>query len=297
MGVCSCVNVAALNAGTRVPFRGVCVYLPIAARFIKKNSWAVAITTMIDPEAARIANLCPIVHVGARKTDYAETLFSSPFEIAPSRDPGSAPNTLAAENGLGIGRCLYFFAGRAEPFGNISLVFSHESERNHRGSASPFDSGGLFHGHIKHRMSGKGPLIQCKVFNLYNYPLADWRQAFAHFLSRHFSRPADYFLRDVGPKKTGNAFGAYDGSRGNGVRAWTFEMRFKEAHCILDAIAWSAHDSVINGPFRRMMEKVPFFDPILRAERSTFTARCLTSSGSIHHTAIAEDWIHGYLKI
>jgi len=56
--------------------------------------------------------------------------------------------TREAEQGLGLGTNCYFFIGRCEPeFGDEAVVFTPIPPTD--GQATPFDTGGLWHGHIE----------------------------------------------------------------------------------------------------------------------------------------------------
>jgi hypothetical protein len=61
-----------------------------------------------------------------------------------------AAATAAAEVGLGLGRNAYWYIGRVEPdFGQIVCVHLADTASDTRIKVNPFDTGGLWHGHIQ----------------------------------------------------------------------------------------------------------------------------------------------------
>jgi len=107
-------------------------------------------------------------------------------------DPSHAsPRTREAEKVLDLPPSIYFFAGHACPsFGNIALVFGADLISK-KGSASPFDSGGLAHKKIKIPPEFEPPgYFQVHVVRL----SAFWRRFF-DYVATHFSSIDTYLLQ------------------------------------------------------------------------------------------------------
>ena len=185
----------------------------------------------------KTAERIPLVHVTT-----AEGFFTIvgvvPQELMPSDSASgrTSPRTLAAENMLGFGRCLYLYAGRASPeFGDVSFAFEPGCESGHKGAATPFDSGGLAAGHIKSKLPNSAAPVLKKFVEDSSTDLNHWRNAFSQFLAAYFTDVTAYWT--ARPCRH-DPEGIFENPE-NGWRAWTFEIRFHEGHSICKRMTWS----------------------------------------------------------
>lgn len=202
-------------------------------------------------QARKIAESIHLIHVTS--SNLAQLLLlPPPCLLVTGKVPGRpADNMIKIEDLLGLGRCLYFYAGRAYPkAGGAAIAFNKECENGHTGSATPFDTGGLMPVIV-------GGLRICRIHtNLRDDQLIDfcnkckkeldrrghdyWRDDFGEFLAAYFAQLEDYWLNS--PWKA-DAAGIFLNSA-NSWRSWTYEIRFNEAHNIVDgAEAWCASDA------------------------------------------------------
>ena len=179
--------------------------------------------------ATPIADKVPLVHV-IRGTDLLRFLSQTPCEI-PTSDSGYCHDgTRAAEDEFGLGRCVYFYAGKAHPdFGNVAMAFSPDCEASHKnGSATPFDTGGLWHSFITPNLCSGISKEFCRQALI---SLSDWRAELARFLAAYFSPLVDYWtglrVADFHDPEDIFVYGAGD------WRRWVFEVRFHEGHSLL----------------------------------------------------------------
>ena len=171
--------------------------------------------------AEKTVRAIPIVHVGKNIE-----IFHTPMELI-AKDNGEK-RTLEGEKGFGIPRSIYFYAGRCfETTGGFAFAFSQKTEKQNAGSATPFDSGGLFHkkikGNIKNRIS---------FFKASQFPLSEWRSKFAVFLNMYFFSPNDYLIKSNRPLREDPEKIFTDSE--NSWQAWSFEIRLENNVRILD---------------------------------------------------------------
>lgn len=204
-----------------------------------------------------------------------------------------ACKTCRAEDRLGLGRCIYLYAGRALPdVGGISLAFAAGSEENLEASATPFDTGGLVFGKIWI----DPPADDLRTFvQRWSWKYPQWRDEFARYLASHFRHPSDYW--SSGPIRSLSGI-VLDSTN---HRTWSFEVRCRSGHDILDAVAWCASKHMIN-EMKRALENVA--PPEAHSERlNTFLDRFLDRQndshwiGDQHHHEQIECWIRGRLSV
>lgn len=153
----------------------------------------------------------------------------------------------AAEDAYGLGDSLYFYAGHACPcFGDVVLIYASTSLDNQDGSATPFDSGGLFDGKIRAKkwegLSAKDDDAARRDFAAHNqHTLSEWRRALDAYLSKYFVRPLAYVHgeRPHEDDEVGRML-----HPGNSRRAWTWEVRSHHDHSIADGLQriWASAD-------------------------------------------------------
>jgi hypothetical protein len=146
----------------------------------------------------------------------------------------------------------YFYAGRAHPsFGNFAFAFRPAIEAAHKGSANPFDTGGVYIGKM-HPLSGMSDAaaMQVRAQKLIQGTRVDlpaWRSQFAEFLGAFFPAPLGYLTGaapDVsapwGPADLPASYKENHGRPTNEWRAWTWEIRLYEEHPVDEhLLGWS----------------------------------------------------------
>ncbi len=84
----------------------------------------------------------------------------------------------------------YFYAGKAHPdFGNIVIAYNADFDHQKRGEANPFDTGGVFLGHIhpfKNLPPEKRAKKACAVIDRTKTDIKKWRSDFDQFVLDFF---------------------------------------------------------------------------------------------------------------
>lgn len=152
-------------------------------------------------------------------------------------------STAAAENGLGLSPSLYWYVLRTEEhYGHVVFLWSErEAFLPEDGAVSPFDTGGLWHGHV-----ATDPAVEPddrKEFVAANsVPVSDWLVAFQSWIRANYARTAEYV--EGQPPNVGVARIVYD-SR-NSAPAWTWEARVEKGRyrqqVAIRHVFWSADD-------------------------------------------------------
>ena len=145
--------------------------------------------------------------------------------------PTASPQTLEAEQGLGIlGKPYYFYVLRAEEsYGLVVFVLSEvEGSVWPAGAkgATPFDSGGWWLKLVRTNPPLSTAARQ-EAFRTLDVPLQDWQGAFERYLKAHYQTLGDYIdgraPRLDSPTKEAE-FTIIKGPP-NAARAWTWEVR------------------------------------------------------------------------
>jgi hypothetical protein len=156
--------------------------------------------------------------------------YAYPYPSIPDREGGRC-RTHEAEDGLGIGRCVYFYAGYLRPrFGPIGLIVGSTVERVGHWSASAFDSGGLFHG-----AGAFGIEVdlakRVALFNVWNFPGNVWRAKFEADVAQGFRMGVEDYVEGRRPvrlpaerQRFADNVGSDDEILGES-RAWRWEVR------------------------------------------------------------------------
>ena len=133
--------------------------------------------------------------------------------------------TEAAEAGFGIlGTPHYFYAMRTERAFGVAVFFFRET----RGTewpegidgATPFDSGGLWHGKVRTSPPADRAGIR-EIFRIHREPLASWTPAFYEYVAANHSSISEYI--EGAPPSTGTD--PIVPGLPNSSRAWTWEVR------------------------------------------------------------------------
>jgi hypothetical protein len=183
-------------------------------------------------KAKRVAKEIPLVHV-IRTKHFLEVVKSPLLMLSITQEGRSSPKTIKAEDTLGLGRCLYFYAGRACPeFGEIALAFDAQCEEEHSGWATPFDTGGLAAQKIRWNLPDQND-ERIRDFTMKSrVPLEQWRERFASFLETYFPDLSTYWFSRPCQADPEEIYILNDD-----WRAWVFEVRFQEPHDACNRIA------------------------------------------------------------
>jgi hypothetical protein len=202
--------------------------------------------------AARRSRSIPLVRVeGNPKSGYEvtpESLVKQP-RLFPNF---KTPRSCTAEKVLGLNKdSLYFYVGYACPeFGDMVFVYDSAMSATWRGTATPFDTGGII-GYIHAtglpgrsltdaQRKDAAPLTEAEKAPLREYVqdhlianLAEWQDRFEEFITEFFDGPANYVRRDR-PKiddKTGRHLDVR-----NEPRAWTWEIQAHREHHLFEGL-------------------------------------------------------------
>ena len=181
----------------------------------------------MDPTPKSVALQMPLTHAISER-GFRALLEGAAHLLLTSHPARSASWTLTAEHCLGFQSSLYFYAGRVRPAaGDAVFLLAAHAEVGHTGAATPFDTGALVH-HTSTTLERPNlcPELALTVQSA-SIPLSEWRAALAAFLSEHFVQPSDYWNK---PPTRPLPFPA----TACPWEAWTFEVRFFEAHDVED---------------------------------------------------------------
>lgn len=171
--------------------------------------------------------------------------------------PGDEPQTRArkVEDSAGLPRSVYLYAGLAHPsFGEMSFAFLPSFDFGRRGCGSPFDTGGLFFGHmdpLKELDPAEREQRASKVISKTRHLMSDWRAGFSGYLEIFFDGALGYL---TGPPRPLAApveakwyhpdLPACFAQPTTDRRAWTWEVRVHDAIDVIKEVehlgAWTA---------------------------------------------------------
>jgi hypothetical protein len=241
-------------------------------------------------QARRIARRMHLIHVSGNpdRVPFCRLLSSPPHEIPTSEEAAGycSAHTRETEDNFGLPRSVYFYAGRAHySFGKIALAFAADSEEGREGSATPFDTGGMYKRDLINVNLGDEEFQTLKEFvSASTVTLAEWRKAFARYLAAYFAPPLSYtFGKPCRPDPEGMLL-----SNGDNWRAWVFEVRFHhQGHSLLKAVAWCASVGQL-ALIRRELKN----NPANPAFRQFFKAtHNITPRGTENYCAETENWV------
>ncbi len=143
--------------------------------------------------------------------------------------PQRTPATIVAEVGLGIvGTPYYFYAMRTHrDFGFVVFILKQADNLDEivpRMGATPFDTGGLWHGRVQTspKLSSPG---RRELFRRNDFALHLWSSAFARYLRDNYPS-VDAYISGRPPR---HAVKPILNGHPNGPRAWTWEVRYPPA--------------------------------------------------------------------
>lgn len=137
------------------------------------------------------------------------------------------PDTRDSEAGLGLGDSLYFFVGHACPdFGHVVLVYDPDWSVARPGTATPFDTGGLWAGHIV--ADGVSDETSRRDYcDGHKVSLCAWQDAFSDYLSEYFDSARAYVLGERAVKDDSSHRLLHPD---NERRGWTWELQVEDDH-------------------------------------------------------------------
>ena len=231
-------------------------------------------------EAREIAQRIPLLHVTDGQV--ADILVSADPALQVSNDYMKS-KTVRAEEILSLGRCVYFYAGRARPrAGGAALAFGAGSEDLHTGGAVPFDTGGLVAGLIHANLRDVSPSGLRAFVTESDVPLARWRNPvhLQDYLAAYFAPPVRYW--DGRPSRP-DTEGIYEDRR-NTWQSWTWEIRFQQKHPLDAATFWCASEVQMNNYERMQLRAVGGARDALRE----FKLRALKKEGDLNYCRLVE---------
>lgn len=169
-----------------------------------------------------------------------EDILTGRFMSGPSRGA-----TAAAEEGLALAPSAYWYLCRSDlRFGFV--VFLWRVQRANPlladdGAVAPFDTGGLWHGHIQTALILSESERQ-QFVSRHSRPVYRWLPELTSWLDRNYASPGDYVIGV--PPRAGLAGIVYDGR--NEAPAWTWEARLHKdsfrGQIAIERIFWTAAD-------------------------------------------------------
>lgn len=142
-----------------------------------------------------------------------------------------------AEAAFGLEASLYFYAGVAHPdFGDVVLAYHPEASAAWSGSATTFDTGGMYLGLIKGRGLSTPPDRKAYV-DADRCDLDAWRARTSIWVEEQFASIDDYLEPGRRPASTDpeDRLGHPDNER----RAWTVEVRMYADRDIFEDLAFA----------------------------------------------------------
>lgn len=231
---------------------------------------------------------------------FEKLLLNGSHELSVTGDH-SSNWTREAERKLRHGPNVYFYAGRALPYGNVTLMFGPKCMTRHTGSATVFDTGELANGGLKHKLFGAGKTAnrgpergltdeeegKLRRFVWGNMiPLPGWVDGFRNHLDLNFSEPSHYCDGKPcvpGPEELFSL-------NHDKPLAWFYEVKCQEGRDIFDALAW-------NGPAHikaNLVIESLNFEPLKEEEKdflarlNTFIERAMIPKGTAHGQDMVE---------
>ena len=138
---------------------------------------------------------------------------------------GKSEKTAQAEAGLGLHPSWYWFVARTDDTYGFAVFFWTSTDElwyaDERGIC-PFDSGGLWHGHVLLTPPLLTAAEKQAFFELHDRPLLGWNERFVEYLATNYDTFADY-VNGLAPKS-----GIHEIRKdANGPLAWSWEARLQ----------------------------------------------------------------------
>lgn len=143
----------------------------------------------------------------------------------------SGEKTAEAERGLQLGPCAYFYVGRCEPeFSDYAIAY--EDYDSFESEVSPFDSGGLWFGHVTTKATLVDEHDRMDFLRMNTLPHDAYGILFESWVSSAYSDRSEYV---EGLRPASCYAGDVSIEEGADARSWTWELRvekrfFPEVH-------------------------------------------------------------------
>jgi hypothetical protein len=255
----------------------------LEARLFHDPSWKSEFENQL-PRSILVANKIPLLHVTSDRS-VIDDILRRVRGLGPSETWERRSNkTQTTEAALDwkAGPKTYYYAGRTCcEFGGIVLAFSNDCELLREGFATPFDSGGIMHGHIAIGVFASESLRS--FVEKSRIEITKWRQEFAHYLAAYFSPLTSYW---TGRPCHADPDGIFSNGH-NQWRAWVFEICLEGLQDFSQAVAWCGSRDYHDQVRRHLVDEVPPFGGQVVAN---FMARQLRPGGADDYVEIMEDW-------
>ena len=266
----------------------------IDSRINSDLSWQTTYDSNL-PQARSAATGMHLVHVSGHFISFEELSLNRPFEIPTSEESTGycSAATRNSEDAHGLKRSVYFYAGRACPdFGPIVLAFPPECENGTQGSATPYDTGGLFQGLIRWNFPDHDPPTLAKFTEQSIFDLGDWRVAFTTYLAAYFNPLQNYW---IGRPWRDDPEGLFHPE--NSWRAWVFEVRFDKGPNLMTASVWCARPDQADLFYELAEEHPPLGSQYSNLQEFIETTEELVPGGSPYYCEEVEDWVRGKVGV
>lgn len=262
----------------------------IDSRISSDPSWQTTFNSNLS-QAQSAASGMHLVHVSGHFIPFQELSLSRSFEIPTSEESAGycSAVTRRSEDAHGLKRSVYFYAGRACPeFGPIAFAFPPQCEVARQGSATPYDTGGLFGGRILWNFPDHDPPTLAKFTKESIFDLRGWRDAFTIYLAAYFNPLEAYWTGRPWQDDPDGLF-----HTANSWRAWVFEVRFDKGPNLLAASAWCARPDQADLLYELAEEHPPLGSQYSNLQEFIETTEELVPGGSPYYCEEVEDWVRG----
>ncbi|HXD29697.1 MAG TPA: hypothetical protein VN643_01180 [Pyrinomonadaceae bacterium] len=236
-----------------------------------------------------------LVHVSGHFMAFEELFASGCLEI-PTSDASTgycSETARASEQAHGLKSSAYFYAGRACPeFGPVALAFPPECEKDRKGSATPYDTGGLFCGCIRWSLPDYDPATLAKFTEESIFDLKNWRVDFKKYLAAFFHPLQAYWSGRPWQDDPDGLFQAP-----NSWRAWVFEVRFDKGPDWLSASAWCARPDQADLLYEAAEQHPPLGSQHSHLQLFIETVLELMPGGSPYYCEEIEDWVRREVRL
>jgi len=195
---------------------------------------------MATPDRPWILGLRPKKGLGAAWQSIVQSILLRTFRTA-----ATGPNTAAAEKGLGIAPCVYFYVFQTTGrFGSVVFLWRENPDKPLKaadGAVAPFDTGGIWHGRIVTDPPLAGTARQGFV-QKHSKPIDKWLPEFVKWIADNYKTTEEYL--EGKPPSAGVRPIVYDSRNEEG--AWTWEARVEKAswdeQISIGHVFWSRED-------------------------------------------------------
>jgi hypothetical protein len=135
---------------------------------------------------------------------------------------GSSPTTLAAEAGLGLPRCAYWYVGRRDAIYGRALTISYvDATAPVADVLSPLDTGGWWLAKTPSTLTQNG---RVQWLTTHSYNLARGLPLFLTWIDTHYPGPSREYIAGI-PPRPARIVGTPAGWQGTRPEDWTWELR------------------------------------------------------------------------